>query len=203
MSRVRMTKAALAGRRRDFATYAKALPSLELKRQQLMLDLAAEKDRAARLDEAAQALRLRVRAIPFAADPDVRLQDRLRIVSVERTSEPHLGILLPRIAAIAWAPAEGLATLPPWVAAALAVTRELAETKLHQAVAQQRVALVEKALRKAVQRINLLQQVYMPEARADIARIANFLADGERMAVARTKLLVSRRAARSTVTGAA
>lgn len=189
-----MTKGALAARRRDLATYAKALPSLELKRQQLVLDLAAERERLAALDDEASRLREFSGAIPFAANSDVDLAEQLAIEAVHRETEVRLGIRLPVLAGIDWAAAEGRPGMPPWVEAAQEIARRATETKLRRAIAARRVALVEQALRKAVQRINLLEQVLIPQARTDIARIDGFLADTQRMAIARAKLLMSRRA---------
>ena len=197
-----MTKAALAGRRRDLAVYQRALPSLELKRQQLVLDLAAERAAAELLDEEAGRLGERARAIRFAADRDVALEPLLAIAGVERREEMRLGIALPVISHIDWVPGASTPNAssddyPPWVDAALRVTRGLAETRLRIETARARIGRIERALRRAVQRINLLQQVLMPEARRDIAHIATFLADGQRMATARSKLLVARKAARA------
>lgn len=193
MSRLRMTKAALAGRRRDLAVYQRALPSLELKRQQLVLDLAAERMAAVQLDEETARLVGQARAIRFAADRDVALEPLLAIIDVARGEEMRLGVALPAIGPISWASNAVPEGFPPWVAAALAVTRGLAEARLRAEVAQARVEHIERALRRAVQRINLLQQVLMPRARHDIAHIATFLADGQRMATARSKLLAARK----------
>ncbi len=165
MSRLRMTKAALAGRRRDLAVYQRALPSLELKRQQLVLDLAAERMAAVQLDEETARLVGQARAIRFAADRDVALEPLLAIIDVARGEEMRLGVALPVIGPIGWASNAVPEGFPPWVAAALAVTRGLAEARLRAEVAQARVEHIERALRRAVQRINLLQQVLMPRAR--------------------------------------
>ncbi len=197
MTRLRMTKTALAQRRRELAGYARALPSLELKRQQLVIELAAERAGAARLRAEAERLGQRARAIRFAADEDIALAPLLRIESVAEGSESLLGGSLPTIGLIAWAPCPSTEAFPPWIDAALGTARALAETRLRADVAKARCDLVERTLGKAIQRINLLQRVLIPQARRDIVRISTFLADAQRMAVGRTKLLVSRRTART------
>jgi V/A-type H+-transporting ATPase subunit D len=193
MTQLRMTKAALATRRRDLAAYDRALPSLDLKRQQLLIDLTAERAAAAREDGAIAALTARAGAIRFAADMRVGLESLLAIRAVARGGEVRLGTPLPTLGAIDWAPIALSDAYPPWVHAALDTARGLAEARLRRDVALARAARLDAALRKTIQRINLLQQVLMPQARRDIARIAAFLADGQRMAVARTKLIVAHR----------
>lgn len=196
MKRLRMTKTVLARRRKDLAGYGRALPSLELKRQQLVVELAAERRAADLLRAEAGRLRQSARAIRFAADGDIALEPLVRIVAVTRGHESLLGIALPAIEHVEWDAQPPTEFYPPWVDAALAAARSLAEALLRIDVADRRCDLVSRALRKVIQRINLLERVLIPSARQDIARIATFLADAERMATARTKLLVTRRAAR-------
>lgn len=197
MTRLRMTKAALARRRQDLIVYQRALPSLELKRQQLVLDLAAERSAAARLADEAARLLERAGEVRFAADRDVPLEELLAGLSIVPGTESRLGVSLPVVQGLDWndakAPERESGLYPPWVVAALGLVQALAEVRARSMVAEVRVARMDQALRRAVQRINLLQQVLMPQARRDIAHIAQFLADGQRMAVARTKLLVARR----------
>lgn len=194
MSRLRMTKSALAQRRREIASYQRALPSLELKRQQLLVDLLAERVAAQRQREAMDRLMDRARAVRFASDRDVALPKKLHIAAVARSTQTRLGTDLPVIGEIAWdeAGTEAESRLP-WIDAAVAIARGLAETDLRLEVAEDRVGRLQLALRKTIQRINLLQQLLIPTARKDIARITNFLADGQRMSMARTKLLVAQR----------
>jgi V/A-type H+-transporting ATPase subunit D len=197
MTQLRMTKAALAERRRDLASYARALPSLDLKRQQLLIDLTAERAAAAREEEAISVLRARAGAIRFAADMRVALEPLLAISAVSRGSEIRLGIPLPTLGAIDWAPVPVGDAFPPWVHGALGCARGLVESRLRREVALARAALLDRALRKTIQRINLLQQVLVPQAKRDIARVSAFLADAQRMAVARTKLIVAHRPGRA------
>ena len=194
-----MTKGALAQRRQQLATYDRALPSLELKRQQLLIELSAERKAVSRLREQSDTLRQRAREIRFAADRDIQLEHLLAISNVTYGSQARFGIELPTFDRIDWAEESPTAEFPPWVDAALQITRSLAETALRIEVVEARCEAIDRALRKAIQRINLLQRVLMPQAREDIVRISTFLADGQRMAISRTKLLVARRAMRAHV----
>lgn len=195
MSRLRITKAELALRKQQLAGYQRALPSLELKRQQLVIDLAAAQATSARLAGEAERLIGRAGDLGFAADEDVAIAPLIALAGVTRGSETRLGILLPVIDRIEWAPLPPPDAYPPWVDAAIGIARALAEARLRHEVAEARADRLDQALRKTIQRINLLQQILMPQAKRDIAKIGTFLADAQRMAIARTKLAVARRAA--------
>lgn len=201
MSRLKMTKSALAERRRQLATYLRALPSLELKRQQLVVELAAERGALAGFEAKAASLTDHAGELRFAADRDIAFESFVAISAIARWQESRLGIGLPAIGRVEWCEAAPGAEFPPWVDAAIRIVRDLAETRLRIEVALERAARLDLALRKTIQRINLLQQVLIPQARRDAAKIATFLADGQRMAIARTKLVVARRAARGSIAG--
>ncbi|MBC7158910.1 MAG: hypothetical protein H5U21_02535, partial [Porphyrobacter sp.] len=98
------------------------------------------------------------------------------------------------IHAVRWSQAAySLADTPVWYDRALELIRALAEAALACEAAQGRVAALGEALKRAVQRVNLLEQVLIPRARRDITRIGIFLADNERTALARAKLAAARR----------
>ena len=60
---------------------------------------------------------------------------------------------------------------------------------------QRRGALLDAALRKVTQRVNLFEKVLIPRARDNIRRIRIYLGDAERAAVVRSKIAKRKRAA--------
>ncbi|TXG83829.1 MAG: V-type ATP synthase subunit D [Sphingomonadales bacterium] len=194
MNRLRMTKATLSQRRQQLAMYERVLPSLELKRQQLLRDLRIAREQHAALESAQRALEQRAQALAPAADPQVTLEGLQTLHAVSRSQESRLGVRLPVVDAFDWHRADyDLAATPPWLDHALDLAARLAEGMVRLQVAAERVCLLDQALRKTVQRINLLDQVLKPQAKRDIGRIGVFLADADRTALARTKLAGARR----------
>ncbi len=55
--------------------------------------------------------------------------------------------------------------------------------------------LLEEAVRKATQRVNLVEKVLIPRSRAHIKKIRIYLSDEERAAVVRSKIAKKKRAA--------
>ncbi len=194
MTRLRMTKAVLTARRQDLSTYLRALPSLELKRRQLLAELTAERAECERLDARIEALERDAEAVAPAAEEAETLDGLMRIVRIVETRRARLGLSLPVLGGVEWSMTDySLADRPPWVDGALEIARAIAEATLERRFARDRAAVLNEALARSTQRINLLQQRLVPEARRDIARIVVFLADGERTAVARAKLARRRR----------
>ncbi len=200
MTRLRMTKSVLTARRQDLSTYVRALPSLELKRRQLLAELTAERAECERLDARIEALERDAEAVAPAADGAESLDGLMRIARIVRTQRARLGLALPVLGGVEWAMGDySLVDRPPWVDGALEIARAIAEATLERRFARDRAAVLSDALARSTQRINLLQQRLVPEARRDIAQIVVFLADGERTAVARAKLARRRRADRGQV----
>lgn len=189
-----MTKGALASRRRELALLERALPSLRLKRQQLRIEGDKAREALAQATVHRQALLREAEALPVTGSDAEALAPLLMLDAVERGSERRLGVDLPVIHAVRWSQAAySLADTPVWYDRALELIRALAEAALACEAAQGRVAALGEALKRAVQRVNLLEQVLIPRARRDIARIGIFLADNERTALARAKLAAARR----------
>lgn len=194
MSRLRMTKSALAERRRALAGYERALPSLTLKRQQMRVERDAARAAARALEAEAAALGAEAAALPVGEAESEALARLVPPPRITRMQQTRLGVALPAIAAITWDDRDyPLADTPAWFDRALELVRALAEKALAREIAAARVAALDAALKRAVQRVNLLEQVLIPEARRDVARIAIFLADTERTALARAKLAAARR----------
>ncbi len=185
-----LSKGMLAQRRRALEVYARVLPSLDLKRRHLAV-LAADERRRRAGAAAREAATLRDAAarLPMLAAEDVPL-DRLCVLqAMPPAYEREMGVSLPEIVAPRWRPAPlGLLTLPPWSDAAAAALREVVALRLEVDVRERRVAALQAALQRTMQRVNLFERVLVPRARAEIRSIQVQLADLERTALVRAKL---------------
>jgi V/A-type H+-transporting ATPase subunit D len=66
--------------------------------------------------------------------------------------------------------------------------QDATEQRIRVQVAQERVKLLERAVRRTTQRVNLFERILIPEAREAIKRIMIYMGDLERSAVANSKL---------------
>lgn len=192
-----LTKSALAHARRELALYQRVLPSLELKRAQLVAERWREQ-RSLRAAEAALAdeAAARARAIPMLALDAFPIEGMTRAVRIELDEERLLGAALPRLRAVTWERrAYGLLVKPHWVDTALDAIEALGARRIALSVQAERLRRLDAATNRLFQRINLFRKLLVPQARHDIERIRIALADAERATVVRSKLFKARHAA--------
>ena len=67
------------------------------------------------------------------------------------------------------------------------------EFKVRLKVDQKRVEILQQAVKKVTQRVNLFDKVLIPRAQQNIRKIRIFLSDTERAAVVRAKITKSKR----------
>ena len=158
--------------------------------------LSEERD-AARALEAALAGRTQdaARALPMLANAEVSIDGLVRVAAVNRALVARAGVSLPTIEAVHFVRADyGLLVRPHWIDRVAVALEALVRLRLDLGVRHERRRLLELALARSVQRVNLFDQVLIPRARADIRRIALAIGDGERMAIVRAKTAKSRHA---------
>ena len=190
MSRLALNKSSLNARQRALKNYLRFLPSLELKRRQLI----AERERARRehgaLGGRVEAVRERVaRLLPMAAWERIDLDGIVAVESVRVTDENVVGTVLPVLEGVELRRVPyGLLSRPHWVEDLAEALEEVLRGHIEQQVASARLARLEEAVTRITQRVNLFDKVLIPGARSDIHRIRIHLADAEREAVVRAKL---------------
>ena len=197
MARLSLSKSALHKEGRQLKTYQRFLPSLDLKRKQLIAERAkaqqALRDTDARLAELHRTVAAEV---PMLADHEVGLEDLVHIEGIELAEENLLGTRLPVLQKVQVVRrAYSLLARPHWVDRVQALLTEAVELRLQLQVQQQRLKRLEKAVQKITQRVNLFDKVLIPKTRENIRKIGIFLADSERAAVVRAKIAKSRRLA--------
>jgi V/A-type H+-transporting ATPase subunit D len=194
MSRIARNKGALQKEREQLRLYERVLPSLDLKRRQLIGALAQARNR---LDEGAAELERRIsesaRQTPMLANTGVDLDGMLRIEAVELGEENLLGARLPVLERIECRIADySRLAKPHWVDVALRQAREIVERRIAAQVEEERVKRLSFAVKRITQRVNLFEKMLIPTARDNIRRIRIFLADAERAAVVQSKISKAR-----------
>lgn len=196
MSRVALNKASLQKEQRKLETYRRFLPSLDLKRRQLI----AEREKARRLcrdiEDDLDRLRRQVGdSLPMLADRTIDLDGLVTVTGVDLTEQNMVGTRLPVLRNVRTRThLYGFLTRPHWVDRLVALLERGLTLKVTLGIQRQRVALLEDAVRKITQRVNLFDKVLIPRAQENIRAIKLFLADTERAAVVRAKISKSKRA---------
>jgi len=197
MARLALNKASLSKQARQLKTFERFLPSLDLKRRQLMAERARERIAIGRTQRASEALREGVAAqIPMLANREIDLSELVKVKAVRLGEHNVVGTHLPTLEGIDVQVRDyGYLTKPHWVDRLVDELSQMLELQVQLAVQERRVALLDEAVRKVTQRVNLFEKVLIPRARENIKRIRIYLADAERAAVVRSKIAKRKRAA--------
>ncbi len=196
MARLRLNKSSLAQETASLQAYQRFLPSLDLKRRQLMVERARAEQSLAQTREAIEQIvrDLGARA-PMLADYDIALDDLVTVEAVVHGEENVVGVKLPTLEDVQTRVRPySLLAKPHWV--------DLVARKLHDAlilyvrkdVEDRRLQLLREAVKTVTQRVNLFEKVLIPRAHANIRRIKIALTEEQVSAVVRSKIAKRKRA---------
>lgn len=190
MARIPLNKAQLRHEKENLTAFRRYLPALDLKRQLLMAERQRARQRVKDLAEQRAALVAAAGAdIPMLADARIKLEGLVTLGAVKVESENVAGARLPVVADVEIRRADyGRMVRPHWVDAAVERLAEAVRLAVEARVAEERLALVEKAVAKITQRVNLFDKLLIPETEGNIAKINVYLGDAERAAVVRSKI---------------
>ncbi len=190
MARLKLSKSGLAEERAQLDLCKRTLPSLDLKRRQLSVELAKARRAHAEARVAVDALETRVgEELPMLANPDIEVRGLVKMTAFELDEENVVGVRLPLLARVECEVADySLLARPAWVDLVVDRLKEVAEERTRLLVLAERVRILELHERRTTQRVNLFEQILIPTAKRNIQRIQIFLGDAERAAVVRSKL---------------
>ena len=189
MPKIKHTKSELKNQRDDLRRYARFLPTLELKKQQLQIEV--RKLNAALEDKQTEEAGLRTELdswVRLFAEP-FEFSAMLQLKEVRRGAGNIAGVAIPifQEAVFERVPPDLFQT-PPWLDDGLAMLERLGSLKAAQAIMETQTRLLSEELRTTTQRVNLFEKVKIPECTGSIRVIRIFLGDEQTAAVARAKL---------------
>lgn len=190
MTRLSLSKTQIAKENTNLAMYRRYLPSLDLKRRQLT----AERNKTqARIAEIEAQIERRVEKIgeeiPMLANKDIDLKGLVTLKAVKIAERNVVGLRLPGLVEIEVDVARyGYLLRPHWVDLVAERLKEVLRLRVEAQVTQRQVALLDAAVTKVTQRVNLFDRVLIPHTRANIRRIDIALGDRERSAVVNAKI---------------
>ncbi len=191
-----LSKAALGRARARLGAYRRFLPSLDLKRRQLIAERNRARTTLVDLEAAREALvRAAGQMVPMLAMQAIRVDGLARLRGARHGRENVVGVVLPVVDAVEVERGDyGLLARPHWVDRVATLLEDALRLEVEIMVARQRVQLLEEAVKKVTQRVNLFEKVLIPRTRAHIRRIQIFLGDAERAGVVTAKLAKAKRA---------
>lgn len=197
---VALNKTSLKQQRDQAKTFKQFLPSLDLKRQQLLAALKTARKDLDRVESEISSLHVGLEPLyPLLGSttiPTVKVSRLIRVNRVRIESENVVGTRLPVVREIEFE-IENYSTLatPFWVDHLIDSLQRLARLRVEHEVGKKRVDMLALAARRITQRVNLFEKVLIPQAEQNIRRIVIFLSDQERAAVVRSKISKSKHSA--------
>lgn len=189
MAKLKLTKTELKAQRDALARFLRYLPTLELKKEQLIQEIRrVEREYDA---VAAQQARLEQQLagwVKLLAE-DVALHEKVRLVHVHTREGNIAGVSIPIFERAEFAVAEyDLFATPLWVDRAVEMIQAIGTLRAQQLILAEQKRRLGHELRVTIQRINLFEKVKIPECRENIRRIQIYLGDQQANAVARGKI---------------
>ena len=190
MAKVRLSKNELAKQRNQLKLYQKLLPSLDLKRRQLTVELTKAERELADLRRSVSELEKAIgEELPMTAFSEIDVDGLVTVEALEIGEENVVGTRLPALERIDCKVADySLLNKPAWVDVLVARLRDAAEQRARVRVGEERVKRLEHAVRRTTQRVNLFEKILIPGANEAIRQIMIYMGDQERSAVANSKL---------------
>jgi V/A-type H+-transporting ATPase subunit D len=188
-----LNKTTLKQQRDQLKMFKRFLPSLDLKRQQLLAALKQARRELAeverRIEELDERLELIFPLLGSSTAATRNLASLVRVRDVEIEEENVLGTELPIAQRVEFEVADYSRLVTPfWVDLLIENLERLAELRVHRQVRQERVERLDYAARRITQRVNLFEKVLIPRAEQHIRKIVIFLSDQERAAVVNSKI---------------
>ncbi|GJQ50445.1 V-type ATP synthase subunit D [Candidatus Kuenenia stuttgartiensis] len=190
MSKVKFTKNELKAQRDALRRYKRYLPTLELKKMQLQIEvrkidhlIAEQKKEEKRIwDDDLDAW-----ICLFAEDIDIGFY--IRVKEVKCSIGNIAGVSIPVFDKVEYErnPVDFYAT-PPWVDDGIDVLERLIKLRIEMNIYERQKELLSDELRVTSQRVNLFEKVKIPECIENIRKIRIYLADEQTAAVVRAKM---------------
>ena len=190
MAKIRLTKGELKRQRDALKQFQRYLPTLQLKKQQLQLEILQQN---LILEEKKQSLAKKRQAIDHWAGLLNHSEIDLKSFLVPTATNTHLkniaGVDISVFDALEFKPSEyDLFSTPLWIDAAIEALKETVVLKKEIFLLQEGISVLRHELRITTQRVNLFEKVKIPQAEENIRLIKIYIGDQMANAVGRCKI---------------
>ena len=201
MPKIKFTKTELKNQQDSKKQFERFLPTLQLKKQQLQMEVRQSADALEANLEAQKELEKELEVcIAFFGDGNVSelVSSNVEIKEVITGTANIAGINIPTFDHVEFAPAAIDLMATDWyIDDAVAALKSAASLREAYKVLQEQYDLLAAELRTTSQRVNLFEKVKIPECRENIRKIGIFLGDMNTSAVARCKIAKQKAAERA------
>lgn len=194
MAKIKLAKGELKRQRDYLRQYERYLPTLQLKKQQLQLEILHQHNL---LEERLQSWETKKKsALVWAgllAEPQIGLKNWIVPKKIDAGVKNIAGVDIPVFERVQFPLAEyDLFVMPLWVDAGIEYLGTIVSLQEEIKIIEKGIAILRQELRITNQRVNLFEKVKIPEAKEAIRVIKIYLGDQMTSAVGRSKIAKSK-----------
>jgi V/A-type H+/Na+-transporting ATPase subunit D len=189
MGKVKNTKTELKAQRDSLKRYKRYLPTLQLKKQQLQMEIRTVEQRVAEKKAEEEAARGGLADWVKLYSEPLDYLDWISVDSIEVEPGNIAGVAVRSLKEIRFKRATpDLWSTPDWLDEGLGTLETLFRLRIERRLLEEQLRLLADELRTTSQRVNLFEKVKIPECADNIRRIRIFLGDENTGAVVRSKI---------------
>ena len=191
MAEIKLTKNELRNQQLRLAQLQKYLPTLQLKKAMLQLEVQEARQEIAREEKKYQQEREKINSYAALLTDKIALdpQKVMQVKEIKRRYENIAGVEVPYFESVEFISFDyNLFDTPPWVDGVILGLRGLGTAKVKTEIAYEKKIALEKELREVSIRVNLFEKILIPRALKNIKKIKVFLGDQQLAAVSQAKV---------------
>lgn len=189
MAKIKLTKNELKKQKDNLKRFTRYLPTLELKKRQLLQEISTIQKTHDRLQAEFESVDKEVYQWVDVFAEDVDLQHIIKIKELKKEQSNIAGIDIPIFKEVIFEDIDyDFLQTPLWIDKGIKVSIEQIKRKAELQIIEKQLDILREELRITIQRIKLFEEVKIPEARENIRIIQIFLGDQQTAAVVRGKI---------------
>lgn len=190
MAKIKLTKNELKVQKDALKMYRRYLPTLTLKKQQLQSEIRTIEAKAKAVRKERESLEFGFKEwIAVFSETDAFTEDIITVGNIRKGTGNIAGVDIPIFEGAEFLRGDyDLYETPLWVDIAASYMEKAMSLDLEAEVLDEQVRLLELELRATSQRVNLFENIKIPEAKENIKKISVYLADQQVSAVVRSKI---------------
>ena len=189
MAKIKFTKNELKKQKDALKRFERYLPTLQLKKQQLQMEVRKIEEALHRKEREFEDLQRRTMEWVAVLGEDVGLEELVAVEGIVTGTNNIAGVDIPVFEDIVFREKDyDLFETPLWVDAAVERLKDLLAVQAEIEVLKEQARLIREELRVTTQRVNLFEKVKIPETKENIRIIKIYLGDEQTAAVVRGKI---------------
>jgi V/A-type H+-transporting ATPase subunit D len=193
MAKIRFSKNELKKQKDNLKRFTRYLPTLELKKKQLLLEIRKIQNGIDQMASAMQEVEKNVSEWAGVFADEINLTTWIKIKELVTEHGNIAGIDIPVFKDIVFEPIEiDYWNMPLWIDKGMVICKEQIQRQAENQIAEKQIEILRDELRITIQRIKLFEEVKIPEAKENIRIIHIFLGDLQTAEVVRGKIAKSK-----------